>query len=78
MMRTMSRYSLRVAALTASGLAGCGRTVTFVHIEDSKSVIEIDPNDLQATLGADISWNDGKHYSARTTLANTLSTADFQ
>jgi hypothetical protein len=82
--------------------------VTFADINDPKSVIEIDPNDLQATLGAGISWNeiafeitgepitkgielklpwipayhqgmlDGEHYSARTTLANTLSTADFQ
>jgi hypothetical protein len=32
--------------------------VTFADINDPKSVIEIDPNDLQATLGADISWNE--------------------
>jgi hypothetical protein len=82
--------------------------VTFADINNPKSVIEVDPNDLQATLGAGISWNemtleitdepitkgielkltwipayhqgmlDGERYSARTTLANTLSTADFQ
>jgi hypothetical protein len=85
--------------------------VTFTDINDPKTVIEIDPNDLQATLGADISWNeitfeitddpitkgielklpwipayrntmlDGdplQHIGAGATLANTLSTADFQ
>jgi hypothetical protein len=32
--------------------------VTFADINDPKSVIEIDPNDLQATLGPNISWNE--------------------
>jgi hypothetical protein len=31
--------------------------VTFADITDPKTVIEIDPNDLQATLGAGVSWN---------------------
>ncbi|HEX2366281.1 MAG TPA: hypothetical protein VHJ00_14810 [Bradyrhizobium sp.] len=31
--------------------------VTFADINDPKTVIEIDPNDLQATLGAGVSWN---------------------
>jgi hypothetical protein len=85
--------------------------VTFANINDPKSVIEIDPNNLPATLGTDISWNeitlestdepitkgidvklpwipayhdtmldgDKLHYiGAKATLANTLSTADFQ
>lgn len=82
--------------------------VTFADINDPKSVIEVDPKDLQAALGPNVSWNeitlestdepitkgielklpwipayhqgmlDGEHYSARTTLANTLSAADFQ
>ena len=30
--------------------------VTFADINDPKSVIEIDPNDLQATLGPNITW----------------------
>jgi hypothetical protein len=32
--------------------------VTFADIGDPKSVIEVDPNDLQATLGPDISWRE--------------------
>ena len=32
--------------------------VTFADVNDPKSVIEVDPTDLQATLGADISWNE--------------------
>jgi hypothetical protein len=32
--------------------------VTFADINDPKSVIEVDPNDLQATLGPDITWNE--------------------
>ena len=82
--------------------------VTFADINDPGSVIEVDPNDLEGALGANVSWNeitlestdepitkgieqklmwipayrqgmlDGERYSARTTLANTLSTADFQ
>jgi hypothetical protein len=32
--------------------------VTFADINDPKSVIEIDPNNLEATLGAGISWNE--------------------
>ena len=32
--------------------------VTFADINDPKSVIEIDPNDLQATLGPNITWNE--------------------
>jgi hypothetical protein len=31
--------------------------VTFADINDPKTVMEIDPNDLQATLGAGVSWN---------------------
>jgi hypothetical protein len=85
--------------------------VTFADINNPKTVIEIDPSDLQATLGAGVSWNkitfeitdepvtkdierklpwipahrkgmlDGEDYQrtgAGATLANTLSTADFQ
>jgi hypothetical protein len=81
--------------------------VTFANVNDPGSVIEVDPNDLQATLGPDISWNeitievvdepatkgieqklpwipyyycamlDGHHYRDNRTLANSLSTADF-
>jgi hypothetical protein len=82
--------------------------VTFADVNDPKSVIEVNPNDLQATLGQDITWNeitlemtdepistgvvkarlpwlpayydkmlDGDHYHDKRTLANTLSTADF-
>jgi hypothetical protein len=32
--------------------------VTFANINDPKSVIEVDPNDLQATLGPNITWNE--------------------
>ncbi|RWL80671.1 MAG: hypothetical protein EOR67_30985 [Mesorhizobium sp.] len=32
--------------------------VTFVDIKDPKSVIDVDPNDLKATLGPDVSWNE--------------------
>jgi hypothetical protein len=32
--------------------------VTFADINDPKSVIEVDPNDLQATLGPGITWNE--------------------
>ena len=32
--------------------------VTFADINDPKSVIEVDPNNLQATLGPNISWNE--------------------
>lgn len=32
--------------------------VTFTDINDPKSVIEVDPNDLQATLGPNITWNE--------------------
>jgi hypothetical protein len=82
--------------------------VTFADTNDPKSVLEVDPNNLQAALGPNVSWNeitlestdepitkgielklpwipayyegtlDGERYSARKTLANTLSTADFQ
>jgi hypothetical protein len=85
--------------------------VTFANINDPKSVIEVDPNDLQATLGPNITWNeitlestdepistgirmrlpwlqayyskmlDGdtvSYFGAKKTLANSLSTADFQ
>jgi hypothetical protein len=31
--------------------------VTFADINDPKSVIRVDPNDLQATLGRGITWN---------------------
>jgi hypothetical protein len=82
--------------------------VTFADANDPNSVIEVDPNDLQATLGPNITWNeitlestdeaitkgielklpwivaywcgmlDGDRYHGKTTVANTLSTADFQ
>lgn len=83
--------------------------VTFADINDPKTVIEVNPNDLQATLGPNISWNeitlevadepitkrglalklpwipayydkmlDGAHYRDKNTLANALSTANFQ
>jgi hypothetical protein len=32
--------------------------VTFADINEPKSVIEVDPNDLQATLGPNITWNE--------------------
>ncbi|MFZ3349949.1 MAG: hypothetical protein WA268_03640 [Xanthobacteraceae bacterium] len=32
--------------------------VTFADINDPKSVIEVDPNNLQVTLGPNISWNE--------------------
>lgn len=32
--------------------------VTFADINDPKSVIEVDPNDLQAALGPNVSWNE--------------------
>jgi hypothetical protein len=32
--------------------------VTFADINDPKTVIEVDPNDLQATLGPGVSWNE--------------------
>jgi hypothetical protein len=32
--------------------------VTFADINDPKSVIEVDPNNLQATLGPNITWNE--------------------
>ncbi len=32
--------------------------VTFTDINDPKTVIEVDPNNLQATLGPDVSWNE--------------------
>ena len=32
--------------------------VTFADVNDPKSVIEVDPNNLQATLGQDITWNE--------------------
>jgi hypothetical protein len=81
--------------------------VTFADVNDPKSVIEVDPNDLQATLGPNVTWNaitfemtdepvtkgielklpwipyywcgmlDGARYNDKRTLANTLSTADF-
>jgi hypothetical protein len=81
--------------------------VTFADVNDPKTVIEVDPNDLQAALGPNITWNeitlestdepvskgielklpwipyywcgmlDGARYHDKTTLANTLSTADF-
>ena len=71
-------------------------------------MLSVNPNDLQATLGSAVSWNeitlestdepittglekklpwlpayysgmlDGERYSAKKTLANTLSAADFQ
>ena len=32
--------------------------VTFADINDPKTVIEVDPNNLQATLGPGVSWNE--------------------
>jgi hypothetical protein len=32
--------------------------VTFADIKDPKTVIEVDPNNLQATLGPGVSWNE--------------------
>jgi hypothetical protein len=81
--------------------------VTFADVNDPNTVIEVDRNDLQATLGPDISWSeitlestdepitkgivqklpwipayyhgmlDGARYKTGRTLANSLSTADF-
>jgi hypothetical protein len=81
--------------------------VTFADINDPSTVVKVDPNDLRATLGPDITWNeitlestdepvskgieqklpwipyyycamlDGSRWHDKRTLANTLSTADF-
>jgi hypothetical protein len=81
--------------------------VTFADVNDPMSVIEVNPNDLQAALGQNVTWNeitldmtdepvttsiksklpwlsayydkmlDGDHYHDKRTLANKLSTADF-
>lgn len=32
--------------------------VTFADVNDPNSVIEVDPNDLQATLGPNVTWNE--------------------
>jgi hypothetical protein len=32
--------------------------VTFVDFNDPKSVIEVNPNDLQATLGPNVTWHE--------------------
>jgi len=32
--------------------------VTFTDINDPKSVIEVDPNNIQATLGSNLAWNE--------------------
>jgi hypothetical protein len=32
--------------------------VTFADVNDPKSVIEVNPNDLQATLGPNVTWNE--------------------
>ncbi|SRR5258708_1763826 len=32
--------------------------VTFADVNDPKSVVEVNPNDLQATLGPNITWNE--------------------
>jgi hypothetical protein len=32
--------------------------VTFAEIDDPRTVIEVDPNNLPATLGASVSWNE--------------------
>lgn len=82
--------------------------VTFDDVNDPRSVIQINPDDLQATLGPNITWNettlevtddpvsegieqklpwmpyyactmlDGDQTYRGKTLANTLSTADFE
>ena len=31
--------------------------VSFADVNDPKTVLEVDPNDLQATLGPGITWN---------------------
>jgi hypothetical protein len=81
--------------------------VTFADVNDPKTVIEVDPNDLQAALSQNVSWSeitleatdepittgiksrlpwlpaysdrmlDGDPTYHKHTLANTLSTADF-
>lgn len=81
--------------------------VTFADVNNPNTVIEINPNDLQGTLGPGVSWNeitleatdepvttgiksklpwlpsyrdrmlDGDRTYHKRTLANTLSTADF-
>jgi hypothetical protein len=81
--------------------------VTFADVNDPKSVVEVNPNDLEATLGQKVTWNeitlestdepvttgivrklpwlpayyhgmlDGAPYKDKNTLANILSTADF-
>ncbi len=82
--------------------------VTFADASDPKSVILVDPDDLQATVGPNITWHeitlemtnepittvittklpwlrshyhgmlDGARYQDKTTLANTLSAANFE
>jgi len=42
-------------AITAADLPDL---VTFADINEPKSVIEVDPNDLQAALGPSITWNE--------------------
>jgi hypothetical protein len=32
--------------------------VTFADVNDPKSVVEVNPNDLQATLGKNVTWNE--------------------
>jgi hypothetical protein len=81
--------------------------VTFANVSNPGSVIVVDPNNLQAALGPNITWHeitlestdepvttgikmklpwlpayyhgmlDGAHYRDKNTVANTLSTADF-
>ena len=119
----MSRlYSIPLSANGMDTIAGIARArgprtitgkelpdlVTFENVNDPKSVLSVNPNDLPATLGSAVSWNeitlestdepittgiekklpwlpayyrgmlDGERYSAKKTLANTLSAADFQ
>jgi hypothetical protein len=48
----------RMRGPRAITLADMPDLVTFADINEPKSVIEVDPNDLQATLGPNITWNE--------------------
>jgi hypothetical protein len=52
------RALLACEARTSLPPADLPDLVTFADINDPKSVIEIDPNDLQATLGSNVTWNE--------------------
>jgi hypothetical protein len=46
--------------------------VTFADISDPKTVIEVDPNDLQATLGQGVTWNEITFESTREPITSGI------